>query len=105
MIMRLIAKAALGVLALASTATAMVTPASATTVVVGPSAAVVPVVPRDACLRTPEFRPAYCFRHDWRWNRFAFNSDRDWRDRMLRERMRREERQAYLDRRTWEMTH
>ncbi len=104
----LIAKATLGALALASLAVAAVTPASAQrmTVQIGPSA-VVPVVPR-ACLRAPEFRPAFCFRHDWRdRDRFAFNRDRDWRDRdhMWRERMRREDRQAYLDRRYWEMTH
>jgi hypothetical protein len=109
--MRLIAKAALGALALASLATAS---ASAQySVEVGPGG--VAVEPSNPCLRAPAFRPAYCFRHQWR-DRFAFNHET--RDHMWRERMRErqayldrhpwmtpEERQAYLDRRYWDMTH
>ena len=92
--MKLIAKAALGALALASLAAAAVTPASAANIVIGPRG--VTVQPNDPCLRAPEFRPAFCFRHERRFDRFAFNTDRDWR---TRERMRREaERRAYLDR-------
>jgi hypothetical protein len=101
--MRLIAKATLGALALASFVTASAS-AQAYTVQVNPPAVV--VEPRDPCLRAPEFRPAFCFRHHEMWrDRFAFNDrDREMREHMWRERERERERQAYLDRR-WEMTH
>jgi hypothetical protein len=96
--MKLIAKAALGALALASLATAAATPASAQRVEIGPRGVI--VEPRNPCLRAPEFRPAYCFRTERPyWNRYAFNMDRDrmWRE---RERMRREEeRRAELEQR------
>jgi hypothetical protein len=105
--MRLIAKAVLGALALASVVTASAS-AQSYSVQVGPNG--VAVEPRDPCLRAPEFRPAFCFRHEWRpgyYDRFAYNRDRDMRERMLRERMREQERerQAYLDRHYWDMTH
>jgi len=107
--MRLIAKAALGALALASLVTASAS-AQSYSVQIGPGG--VAVEPRSPCLRAPEFRPAWCFRHDLR-DRFAFN-DHMSRDR-LRERrayldrhwydMTPAERQAYLDRRYWDMNH
>ena len=71
--MRLIAKATLSALALASVVTASAS-AQAYSVQVNPPAVV--VEPRDACLRAPAFRPAYCLSRDWRHDRFAFN-DRD----------------------------
>jgi hypothetical protein len=103
--MRLIAKAALGALALASMATAIATPASAQrmTVEVGPPNGVV-IERQNPCLRPPELRPGFCFRHERRyWDRYAFNGD--WRDRMWRdrERERERERQAFLDRRYYDM--
>jgi hypothetical protein len=103
--MRLIAKAALGALAFASLATASAS-AQAYSVQVNPPAVV--VEPRNPCLRAPEFRPAFCFRHEHEWwrDRFAYNDrDREMRDHMWRERERERERQAYLDRRYWDMTH
>ena len=104
--MKLIAKAALAGLALASVATAMVTPASAqrATVEVTPNGVV--IERRNACLRPPEFRPAFCFRHD-EWRRYAYNDRDAWmRERMWREHMRREaERRAELDQRYYNGTH
>jgi hypothetical protein len=100
--MRLIAKATLGALALASFVTASAS-AQAYTVQVNPPAVV--VEPRDPCLRAPEFRPAFCFRHHEMWrDRLALNDRHEMREHMWRERERERERQAYLDRR-WEMTH
>ena len=100
--MRLIAKAALGAMALASFITASAS-AQSLSVRVGPPAVV--VEPRNPCLRAPAFRPAYCLRHERRYyDRYAYN--REMRDRMWREHMRHEaDRQAFLDRRYWDMTH
>ena len=108
--MRLIAKAALGALALASVVTASAG-AQSYSVQIGPGG--VAVEPRNPCLRAPAFRPAWCFRHDR--DRFAFNDrDRMWRERMHERRawldrhwydMTPGERQAYLDRRYWDMNH
>jgi hypothetical protein len=106
--MRLIAKAALGALALASVATT--TPALADHVVVQLGTPGVVVQPRDPCLRAPAFRPMYCFRHDRGWHNgwgqggLAFNDrDRFMRDRMWRDRERERERQAFLEHRYYDM--
>lgn len=95
--MRLIAKAALGALAIASLGFGVSAPANAARIIVTTPGVVTTtpnVVVTNPCLRAPEFRPGYCFRGD----RFAF-LDRDRLDRM-REHMWRdhERRQAFLDR-------
>ena len=106
--MRLIAKAALGALALASLATAT-TPANAERIIIQTPGM---VETRDPCLRPPAFRPLFCFRHDqglhygWHngWGAMAFNDrDREMRDRMWRERERERERQALLEHRYYDM--
>lgn len=105
--MRLISKAVLGALAIASVASAT-TPAFADHVVVQLGTPGVVVEPRNPCMRAPEFRPAFCFRHDWGWHNgwrnFAFNDrDRWMRDQMWRDRERERERQAFLEHRYYDM--
>lgn len=101
--MKTIAKAALGALALASLAAGASTSANAQIAV-----QVGPMVTRDPCLRAPEFRPAFCFRHHpegmaWGyWRNRSFESRPyayDW-DRMHREQER--ERQAFLEHRYYD---
>src|SRR5579872_4290056 len=96
--MKLFAKAALGALALATIG--FTADANAATVVVGPTTGVI-VDQHNPCLRPPELRPGFCFRHDMWRDRLAMNIDRDqWmREHMWRERERERERQAFLDRR------
>lgn len=90
--MRLIAKAALGALAIASVGFGVSAPANAQRVIVttpGVVRTTPDVVVTNPCLRAPEFRPAYCFRHD----RFAYlmpDRDREMRERLWREHQRRE---------------
>ena len=63
--MRLIAKAALGALAIASIGFGVSAPANAARIIVTTPGVVTTtpnVVVGDPCLRAPEFRPGYCFR-------------------------------------------
>jgi|SRR5215469_6546287 len=96
--MRLIAKAALGALAIASIGFGVSAPANAQHVIVTTPGGVVTTAPGvvvNPCLRAPEFRPAYCFRdRDRDRDRFAYlmpDRDRMMREHMWRERQRREE--------------
>lgn len=103
--MKTIAKAAMGALALASLAAGATTSANAQIEVqVGPPA----VVAHDPCLRAPEFRPAFCFRHHpegmawgyWRHRAYEYRPYAyDW-DRIHREHER--ERQAFLEHRYYD---
>lgn len=89
--MRFIAKAAMGALALASLGLTAVTPANAARIVVTTPNVVV----TSPCMRAPEYRPAFCFRHDR--DRLAFlGRDSMMRDHMWRDR---ERRQAFLEHR------
>lgn len=94
--MKLIAKATLGALALATLGFGAANAAVA--VQIGPNG--VAVEQTNPCLRAPELRPGFCFGrdardHDWR-DRMAFNQDRDdWRMREHLWRERERERQAY----------
>jgi len=96
--MRLIAKAALGALALASLGFGVRAPADAQVIVTHPGVITSPVIvhPRfvgNPCLRPLAFRPSFCFRR----GRLAFVGTPSWRSRMLwRQHLRR---QAMLSRR------
>jgi len=100
--MRLIAKAALGALAIASIGFGVSAPANAARIIVTSPGVVTTtpgVVVTNPCLRAPELRPGYCFRHD----RFALlmpDRDRQMREHMWREHERRDfERRDMLDHR------
>ncbi len=94
--MRLIAKATLGALAIASIGFGVSAPANAQRVIVTTPGVVTTtpnVVVTNPCLRAPEFRPGYCFRRDFRGDRFAYlmpDRDRWMREHLWREHLRRE---------------
>lgn len=89
--MRLIAKAALGALAIASIGFGVSAPANAARIIVTTPGVVTTtpgVVVTSPCSRAPEFRPGYCFRRD----RFAYlmpDRDRSMREHLWREHERR----------------
>lgn len=88
--MRLIAKAALGALAIASIGFGISAPADAARVIVTTPGVVTTTTSRvvvNPCLRAPAFRPAYCFHR----GRLALLTRPSWRSRMLwRQHLRRE---------------
>ena len=77
--MRLIAKAALGALALVSLGFGASAPANAQRVIVTRPVITSPRIVSSACLRPLAFRPAFCFRH----GRMAFVGGPSWRSHML----------------------
>jgi hypothetical protein len=83
--MRLIAKAALGALAMASLGFGVSAPANAARVVIRTPVLIHRVVV-NPCLRAPAFRPAYCFRRD----RLAFLGPSWFRRHMMRQHLRRQ---------------
>lgn len=98
--MRLIAKAALGALAIASLGFGVSAPANAARIIVTTPGVVTTtpnVVVTNPCLRAREFRPGYCFRS----GRLALVTpgfDRGMRDHMWRERDRHEMRREAIER-------
>ncbi len=87
------AKAMLGALALA-TAALLAAPAGAATVTVTTTTRTVHAVPR-ACMRAPEFRPAFCFRRGF----YARELRREAMLRQMRHARHEAMRQAYLEHR------
>ena len=78
--MRLIAKAALGALAIASLGFGVSAPANAQAIIVHRPVVVSPgFVRTNPCLRPVSLRPAFCFRS----GRMAFLTRPSWRQRML----------------------
>jgi len=85
--MRLIAKAALGALALASLGFGAGAPANAQSVVVTRPVITSPRIVSNACLRPPAFRPAFCFNR----GRMAYLGPSSWaRRHMIRQHLRRQ---------------
>ncbi len=91
--MKMMAKAALGALALAMAAMAAV-PAGAATVTVTTTTRTVHAMP-GACLRAPDFRPAFCFHRGF----FARELRREAMLRQMRHDRHEAMRQAYLEHR------